>query len=85
MTHLKFIPIQLLVKYKEVIFMENYYGLRAYSYEGHSEIIDSPLPERKPKIYSSTEDPIILMSSLWKFNHSLNRFNQTERKNKLSF
>ena len=31
---------------------------------GHSEIIDTPLPERKRKIYSSTWDSIILKCSL---------------------
>ena len=33
-------------------------------YEGHSEVTDTPFPERKRKIYSSTWDSIILRSSL---------------------
>ena len=42
-----------------------------------------PLPERKRKIYSST-DPIVLRSSLWRLNPSSDCFNQDRKKGKKS-
>ena len=59
-------------------------SLERILYEGHSEIIDTPFPERKRKIYSSTWNSIIPRPSLWGFNPSLDRFNQHRKKGKKS-
>ena len=49
-------------------------------YESHSEITDTPLPERKRKIYSSIWDPIILRG----LNPSLGCLNQDRKRGKSS-
>ena len=52
-------------------------------HKGHSEFIaPHPLLERQRKIYSSTWDSIILRSSLWRLNPSLNPLNPDWKKGK---
>ena len=52
-------------------------------HEGHWEIIATPLPERKRKIYPSTWGSICLRQwRLWGLDPSFNRFNQHQKKGK---
>ena len=51
-------------------------------YEGHSEIIDTLLPQLKRKIYSSIWDSIIFKFLLWWLNPSSARLNQDRKEGK---
>ena len=73
-----------------MVFEQNFFYLRIWFdtrvtlnlvwHEGHSEIIDTPLRQRKRTIYSSNWDSIILRCSLRGSNPSLDRFNQGWKK-----